>query len=113
MYRWVTLLLPSDALTFEEKCWNQFPYVRTEYSVHRAPFAVVAVRGGWQCAYFGEKLQFYVESIHLADNGSTDNVHNIDVPQPCNSSSTHDLGCVARVDCCRSGKWTSSILRTI
>merc|ERR1712166_591005 len=60
--RWVTLLLPSDALTFEEKCWNQFPYVRTEYS----------------CAYFGEKLQFYVESIHLADNGSTENVHNID-----------------------------------
>lgn len=60
--RWVTLLLPSDALTFEEKCWNQYPYVRTEYS----------------CPYFGEKLQFRVETIHQADNGCCDNVHNLE-----------------------------------
>eukprot|EP00656_Telonema_subtile_P037115 TRINITY_DN4122_c0_g1_i1.p1 TRINITY_DN4122_c0_g1~~TRINITY_DN4122_c0_g1_i1.p1 ORF type:complete len:419 (+),score=103.32 TRINITY_DN4122_c0_g1_i1:54-1310(+) len=60
--RWVTLLLPSDALTFEEKCWNQYPYVRTEYS----------------CPYFGDKLQFRVETIHRADNGSCENAHNLE-----------------------------------
>eukprot|EP00658_Telonema_sp_P-2_P024360 TRINITY_DN19783_c0_g1_i3.p1 TRINITY_DN19783_c0_g1~~TRINITY_DN19783_c0_g1_i3.p1 ORF type:complete len:217 (+),score=44.16 TRINITY_DN19783_c0_g1_i3:201-851(+) len=60
--RWVTLLLPSDALTFEEKCWNQFPYVRTEYS----------------CPYFGDKLQFFVETMHLEDDGSSENVHGLE-----------------------------------
>ena len=61
MPRLVKALLPTSMTTMEEKAWNAYPRCRTEYS---NPF-------------FGERFSISVETIHLDDNGSTENAHNL------------------------------------
>lgn len=55
--RIVAAILPTSATMMVEKAWNAYPHCRTEYS---NPF-------------LGERFQIVVESVHLPDNGSSEN----------------------------------------
>lgn len=61
MPRLVKALLPTSMTTMEEKAWNAYPRCRTEYS---NPF-------------LGERFSIIVDTIHLDDNGDTENAHNL------------------------------------
>jgi len=53
---WIAYMIPKGMVTFEEKCWNAFPYVKTEYA----------------CALFGERFSMTIETKYLEGNGQTD-----------------------------------------
>jgi len=53
---WMTYVIPAGMLTFEEKCWNAYPYVKTEYS----------------CALFGERFNMSIETKYLEGPGEID-----------------------------------------
>lgn len=58
---WIRALIPSSALKLEEKAWNAYPYCKT---VLKSPF-------------LGEKFTFIIESRHAQDNGTQENIHNL------------------------------------
>jgi len=63
---WLLKVLPANALLLEEKCWNAYPYCKTELS---SPF-------------LGEKFQFTIESMHVAnDVGMQENALNLSKEQ--------------------------------
>jgi hypothetical protein len=57
---WLTALAPADALLVEEEAWNAYPKCK----------AVL------KCPYF-TKFKITVETVHLADNGQSANVHKL------------------------------------
>lgn len=59
--RFVAAIMPATALMMVEKSWNAYPYCRTEFS------------NPW----LGDRFSVILESLHLPDNGSTENAHNL------------------------------------
>eukprot|EP00658_Telonema_sp_P-2_P042448 TRINITY_DN30481_c0_g1_i1.p1 TRINITY_DN30481_c0_g1~~TRINITY_DN30481_c0_g1_i1.p1 ORF type:complete len:640 (+),score=141.27 TRINITY_DN30481_c0_g1_i1:79-1998(+) len=55
--KWTSMVMPASALTLEEECWNTYPRVRTVY----------------HCAFFEKRFQMTVETMHLEDDGCTEN----------------------------------------
>jgi hypothetical protein len=73
----VAALLPTSAKQLVEKAWNSYPTCRTEYS---NPF-------------LGDRFQIIVQSVHLPDNGSTENAHNLTPDQLAMRQVVHvDIG---------------------
>jgi len=60
--RFLALIFPASAFKLEEKAWNSFPYCKT---VLTNPL-------------LGERFSVIIESIHLPDNGTTENAHNLE-----------------------------------
>jgi len=58
--KWISSLLPKDALKLEEKAWNAYPICGTYLS---SPWAT--------------SVKIAVETIHKADRGETENIHNL------------------------------------
>jgi len=58
---WVKMFIPGNALKLEEKAWNAFPYCKT---VLRSPL-------------MGDSFTFIIESRHVNDDGSQENIHNL------------------------------------
>ncbi|KAB2028103.1 hypothetical protein ES319_D05G077100v1 [Gossypium barbadense] len=59
---WLTTLAPKDALIMQEESWNAYPRCKTG------------------CPYFA-KLSVTIETIHLEDNGKSENVHGLNKEQ--------------------------------
>jgi hypothetical protein len=53
---------PNGSMAIHEKAWNAYPYCRTEMT---------------NPDYMGENFFIKVETIHLADRGTTENAHNL------------------------------------
>lgn len=58
---WVTAIAPANSLQIEEEAWNAYPRCRTVL----------------KCTYF-TRFKITIETIHVADNGKSANVHNLD-----------------------------------
>lgn len=59
---WAKTVMPSlKSLSMEEQAWNAYPYCRTVY----------------HCDFFKDKLTLEITTMHAADNGNTDNIHNL------------------------------------
>ncbi|KAG4198257.1 hypothetical protein ERO13_A05G074866v2 [Gossypium hirsutum] len=61
---WLTTLAPKDALIMQEESWNAYPRCKQVYN----------------CPYFA-KLSVTIETIHLEDNGKSENVHGLNKEQ--------------------------------
>ncbi|PPR92955.1 hypothetical protein GOBAR_AA27718 [Gossypium barbadense] len=61
---WLTTLAPKDALIMQEESWNAYPRCKTVI----------------KCPYFA-KLSVTIETIHLEDNGKSENVHGLNKEQ--------------------------------
>ncbi|XP_055339764.1 phosphatidylinositol transfer protein alpha isoform-like [Paramacrobiotus metropolitanus] len=59
---WLRFIAPKGSLEFHEKAWNAYPYCRTKYSNPQ---------------YMKDKFWLTIESLHLADRGTSENVHNL------------------------------------
>ncbi|XP_005108022.1 phosphatidylinositol transfer protein alpha isoform [Aplysia californica] len=57
----IRLLAPKGSLEVHEKAWNAYPYCRTVITND----------------YMKENMYIIIESFHYADNGSTENIHNL------------------------------------
>jgi len=57
---WVKSLIP-ESMCVEEKAWNAYPYVKTEYL----------------CPFFGERFSIVSETRYVDDAGEQENVHNL------------------------------------
>ncbi|CAM6102930.1 unnamed protein product [Calypogeia fissa] len=57
---WVTAIAPSNSLLIEEEAWNAYPKCKTVL----------------KCPYFN-RFKLTIETIHIADNGQSTNVHNL------------------------------------
>jgi len=62
---WIKAVLPTSATQVEEKAWNAYPYVKTIYT----------------CPIFGERFSIVSETRYFDDDGSQENVHNLDKDQ--------------------------------
>ncbi|ESO97894.1 hypothetical protein LOTGIDRAFT_209091 [Lottia gigantea] len=60
--RFIRILAPKGALEINEKAWNAYPYCRTLIS---------------NPEYMKENFYIVIESMHIADNGHSENVHNL------------------------------------
>ncbi|KAE8734799.1 Phosphatidylinositol transfer protein 1 isoform 2 [Hibiscus syriacus] len=61
---WLTTLAPKDALVMKEESWNAYPRCKTVI----------------KCPYFA-KLCVTIETVHLQDNGKSENVHGLNKEQ--------------------------------
>ncbi|KAK8641291.1 hypothetical protein V6N13_010706 [Hibiscus sabdariffa] len=61
---WLTTLAPKDALVMKEESWNAYPRCKTVI----------------KCPYFS-KLCVTIETVHLEDNGKSENVHGLNKEQ--------------------------------
>nr|XP_011461341.1 PREDICTED: phosphatidylinositol transfer protein 2-like isoform X2 [Fragaria vesca subsp. vesca] len=57
---WLTTFAPADALIMQEEAWNAYPRCKTVI----------------KCPYF-TKFQLTIETVHMADNGQSENVHGL------------------------------------
>lgn len=57
---WAKAVLPASAVV-EEKAWNAYPFVRTEYT----------------CPFFGERFSIVSETRYYDDDGEQENVHQL------------------------------------
>lgn len=57
---WVTAIAPANSLAIEEEAWNAYPKCKTIL----------------KCPYFN-RFQITIETLHIADNGQSTNVHNL------------------------------------
>ncbi|KAH7432355.1 hypothetical protein KP509_07G018600 [Ceratopteris richardii] len=58
---WITAIAPADCLQIEEEAWNAYPKCKTVL----------------KCTYF-TRFKLTIETLHVPDNGKSDNVHNLD-----------------------------------
>lgn len=58
---WLTAIAPASALQIEEEAWNAYPKCKTVL----------------KCMYF-TRFKLTIDTIHVADNGFSVNVHNLD-----------------------------------
>ncbi|KAK9280189.1 hypothetical protein L1049_014137 [Liquidambar formosana] len=61
---WLTTFAPADALVMKEQAWNAYPRCKSVI----------------KCSYF-TKFLLTIETIHRADNGMSENVHNLSEEQ--------------------------------
>lgn len=61
---WLTTFAPADALIMQEEAWNAYPRCKTVI----------------KCPYF-TKFCLTVETVHMADNGRSENVHGLSKEQ--------------------------------
>ncbi|XP_038999010.1 phosphatidylinositol transfer protein 1-like isoform X2 [Hibiscus syriacus] len=61
---WLTSIAPTDALVIQEEAWNAYPRCKTVI----------------KCPYF-TKFSLTIETIHRADNGTSENVHGLNEEQ--------------------------------
>ncbi|KAH9661009.1 hypothetical protein KPL70_024367 [Citrus sinensis] len=61
---WLKTFAPADALVMHEEAWNSYPRCKTVI----------------KCPYF-TKFSLTIETVHKADNGRSDNVHNLSEEQ--------------------------------
>ncbi|XP_039014238.1 phosphatidylinositol transfer protein 2-like [Hibiscus syriacus] len=61
---WLTSIAPTDALVMQEEAWNAYPRCKTVI----------------KCPYF-TKFSLTIETIHRADNGTSENVHGLNEEQ--------------------------------
>lgn len=61
---WLTTFAPADALVMQEEAWNAYPICKTVI----------------KCPYFS-KFVLTIKTIHRADNGKSENVHNLSKQQ--------------------------------
>ncbi|XVF69379.1 hypothetical protein PTKIN_Ptkin11bG0076700 [Pterospermum kingtungense] len=80
---WLTTIAPKDALIMQEEAWNAYPRCKTGLQTH-----VLDISGKClvscdsmligltllQCPYF-TKFCLTIETVHRADNGTSENVH--------------------------------------
>jgi len=59
---WIKSMVPASVSQVEEKAWNAYPYVKTIYS----------------CPFLGERFSIVSETRYFDDDGSQENVHNLD-----------------------------------
>ncbi|KAL2651867.1 hypothetical protein R1flu_019995 [Riccia fluitans] len=57
---WLTAIAPTNSLIIEEEAWNAYPKCKTVL----------------KCPYF-TRFRLTIETIHVADNGQSHNVHNL------------------------------------
>ncbi|KAK6046005.1 phosphatidylinositol transfer protein [Cooperia oncophora] len=62
-------LLPEEAFELHEESWNAYPYCKTVLTLATRPLQ--------NPGYMGEDSMLVIESIHLPDNGSSENPLNI------------------------------------
>jgi hypothetical protein len=62
---WVKSLIPASMSQVEEKAWNAYPYVKNVYT----------------CPFFGERFSIVSETRYFDDDGTQENVHNLDAAQ--------------------------------
>ncbi|XVF47114.1 hypothetical protein PTKIN_Ptkin03bG0083000 [Pterospermum kingtungense] len=67
---WLTTIAPKDALIMQEEAWNAYPRCKT--GLQYLTFL--------QCPYF-TKFCLTIETVHMADNGTSENVHGLDEEQ--------------------------------
>ncbi|XP_040969021.1 phosphatidylinositol transfer protein 1 [Gossypium hirsutum] len=98
---WLTTLAPKDALIMQEESWNAYPRCKQVYNVVFFYFPLIArvhciivltfvillLCTKWisyfsviKCPYFA-KLSVTIETIHLEDNGKSENVHGLNKEQ--------------------------------
>ncbi|XVE59766.1 hypothetical protein DITRI_Ditri05aG0073500 [Diplodiscus trichospermus] len=68
---WLATVAPKDALIMQEEAWNAYPRCKT-VCTHRLTFL--------QCPYF-TKFCLTIETVHRADNGTSENVHGLNEEQ--------------------------------
>ncbi|KAK3206089.1 hypothetical protein Dsin_020135 [Dipteronia sinensis] len=61
---WLRTFAPADALVMQEEAWNAYPRCKTVI----------------KCPYF-TKFSLTIETVHKADNGHSENVHNLSKEQ--------------------------------
>ncbi|KAK1588970.1 hypothetical protein Q3G72_029115 [Acer saccharum] len=61
---WLRTIAPADALVMQEEAWNAYPRCKTVI----------------KCPYF-TKFCLTIETVHKADNGHSENVHNLSKEQ--------------------------------
>ncbi|GMJ10619.1 hypothetical protein HRI_004731100 [Hibiscus trionum] len=61
---WLTSIAPTDALVMQEEAWNAYPRCKTVI----------------KCPYF-TKFSLTIETVHRADNGTSENVHGLNEEQ--------------------------------
>ncbi|KAK8683281.1 hypothetical protein V6N13_039346 [Hibiscus sabdariffa] len=61
---WLTSIAPTDALVMQEEAWNAYPRCKTVI----------------KCPYF-TKFSLTIETVHRADNGTSENVHGLNEDQ--------------------------------
>ncbi|KAH1090725.1 hypothetical protein J1N35_017982 [Gossypium stocksii] len=61
---WLTTIAPKDALVMQEEAWNAYPRCKTVI----------------KCPYF-TKFSLTIETVHRADNGTSENVHGLNEEQ--------------------------------
>ncbi|KAJ4725971.1 Phosphatidylinositol transfer protein [Melia azedarach] len=61
---WLQTFAPADALIMQEEAWNSYPRCKTVI----------------KCPYF-TKFSLTIETVHKADNGLSENVHNLSKEQ--------------------------------
>ncbi|KAK8480697.1 hypothetical protein V6N11_046131 [Hibiscus sabdariffa] len=61
---WLTSIAPTDALVMQEEAWNAYPRCKTVI----------------KCPYF-TKFSLTIETVHGADNGTSENVHGLNEEQ--------------------------------
>ncbi|KAK8513377.1 hypothetical protein V6N13_002122 [Hibiscus sabdariffa] len=90
---WLTTLAPKDALVMQEESWNAYPSDEGNYSVSlrrifgtflsnvmiSCPSMLICINL-MQCPYFN-KLCVTIETVHLEDNGKSENVHSLNKEQ--------------------------------
>jgi len=62
---WLRSILPVGVTTVEEKAWNAYPYVKNIYT----------------CPLFGERFSIVSETRYYDDDGTQENVHNLNAEQ--------------------------------
>ncbi|KAG8495174.1 hypothetical protein CXB51_012834 [Gossypium anomalum] len=75
---WLTTLAPKDALIMQEESWNAYPRCKT--GVQRCLLFIFLLLLEFICPYFA-KLSVTIETIHLEDNGKSENVHGLNKEQ--------------------------------
>ncbi|XP_022730602.1 phosphatidylinositol transfer protein 1-like isoform X1 [Durio zibethinus] len=76
---WLTTIAPKDALVMEEEAWNAYPRCKTVIFLLLSTnwisyFSVI------KCPYF-TKFCLTIETVHRADNGTSENVHGLNEEQ--------------------------------
>ncbi len=74
MPRIVAALLPASAKQLVEKAWNSYPTCRT--GTHIDINSCLCLEE-YSNPFLGDRFQIIVQSVHLPDNGSTENAHNL------------------------------------
>ncbi|KAE8691764.1 Phosphatidylinositol transfer protein 1 isoform 2 [Hibiscus syriacus] len=77
---WLTSIAPTDALVMQEEAWNAYPRCKTGMQCTLGTFFWSFAFLEFICPYF-TKFSLTIETIHRADNGTSENVHGLNEEQ--------------------------------